>query len=478
MDSLFRNVDMFGLSFTLNTFGKAKYKTKSGGGLTLFSLCIVGLFTYLFGLDFFFKENPNLVESNLVHLETKKVDLDYSKLAFMFRLENGSSKPFLDQKAIPQKLQAFYFHYKKNKESLFELMCSTFQNNVKLCSETNATKNLDLLDERLDQWFCWDIEKITSDCRKQLGDKDPNYVPFLGGYNDELEYSALRLDVNSFTWNKDWIPENVATNEQIAKLPGVILNIRFPNISYDANKPYDPLTTFYDTKTHYLFQGNVRRELRFMQLVTSIDDHGWVFQSKSSVTSMMPDRDEPEFYSFDHSKEGPKNYYNGFIRNVKKEKVFSRSFMKLQGLAAEVGGVVKSIIGVFAIYALYMAQEERDNQLEAQFYSVKTKEDTDKSELQQNNMTNVNSIVNLQRKNTSDDDKCRFWTYLLQFCWRRTEEIRQARIRKQMRAYMHEKMDVSYLFKVFEQFSLMKELFLTDEQKELVDNKTEVQVEA
>ena len=480
MGSLFKNADIFGLSFTLNTFGKAKYKTKTGAVLSLFSLCIIGVFTYLFGSDFFYKENPNLVESNLVHLQTKKVELDYSKLAFMFRLQDGNSKPFLDLKAMPYKFMAAYFHLKKNKDGKFEPMCWAPHENVKLCSDTKATKNLNLLDERLDQWFCWDIEKITAECRKQLGDKDPNYVPFLGGYVDELEYSALRLDVSNFNWNKEWtVKENIAKNQQIASFPQIILNLRFPNISYDASKPYDPLTTFYDSKMHFLLPGNFRRENRLMQLVTSIDDHGWIFQSKSSITSMMPDRDEPEFYSFDHSQEGPKGYYNGFFRNVKKEKVFSRSFMKLQGLAAEVGGVVKSIIGVFSIYALYMAQEERDNQLEEQFYKVTTKEVENNTELkQQNDTTNVNNIVNLQRKKTSDDDKCSFWNYLIKFCCKCTKDIKQAKIRKQMRVYMYKKMDVSYLFKIFVQFSMMKELFLTDEQKELLDNKTEVQKEA
>ena len=481
MINALKKIDVFGVPFNLNTYGKTKHSTKTGGVLTCISLCIIGTFTYLFGTDFFHKENPNLVESQLVHKQTKPIDVANDKFSFMFRLQDGNSKPFLDRDSMPYGFWGGYFHMKKNQNKEFEQVCwARSPHFVTLCSNTKATENIDLKEERLDQWFCWDMEKITSECKKQMGYKDPKYKPHLGGFNDEEEYSAFRLDVNNFHLNQEMTQkEKIATREELLKFPQITLNLRFPNINYDATKPRNPLQVFYDSKTHFLLPGNFRRELRFMQLATSVDDQGWVFQSKDSFTTMIPDKAEPEFYSWQNN-EGAAGFYNGFFYNVKKEKLFMRSFMKLQGLAAEVGGVVKSIMGVFAFYAIYQAQEERDEMLENEFYTVKVKQDSDKSQLSsQNDATKVNTVVNLHKNVESNKTKFSFWDYLCKFCRKTVDQERHAKIRKQLHAYMREKFDVRYLVKMFEEFTMIKDLVLTEEQKELLENKkTQVHVEA
>ena len=189
MDNLLKKIDMFGVSFSINTFGKAKYTTNTGGILTTVALTIIGVFTYLFGTDFFHKENPNLVESDLVHLQSKMVPLTNKKNTFMFRLEDGLDKPHLNYDTMPYKFVGMYFHFRKNGNGDFELVCWVrgIDEIFTKCSNTKAKQNPSLMKEKLEEWMCWDMELIKTECRKQLGDKDPEYEPVLGGNRDEEE---------------------------------------------------------------------------------------------------------------------------------------------------------------------------------------------------------------------------------------------------------------------------------------------------
>ena len=479
MVSLLKKIDMFGVAFSFNTFGKSKHTTNTGGILTIVTLTTIGVFTYLFGTDFFHKENPNLVESDLVHLKSKMVPLTNESSTFMFRLQDGNAKPHLNYDTMPYKVWGGYFHFRNNSKQENELLCWARGNEmITKCSNTKATLNPVLKAEKLEEWLCWDLEKIKTECRRQLGAKEPNYEPVLGGYNDEVEMAGLRFDVWDAIYDvKTNTHSNQATQEELTKFGEPILNIRYPNVSYDASAPYDALRIYNDAQILQLRAATSRRETRIMQMVTASDDHGWVFPNSESVSSLMPDRVEFEYGPSDYGNF--KSFYNGYFYNIKKEKVYKRSFMKLQQLAAIVGGMVKSVIAVFGLYAIYTALTERDDLLQKEFYKVKVVPNSNTSELSlQNEVSQVNTIV-ATKEQGAHEKKSSFWTYFKCFCCRSAEDARRTRIFEQMRVYMRSKMDVTYLFKLFEQFSMMKELVLTEEQKVFVEqNETVVEVNA
>ena len=473
---------MFGLSFNFNTFGKAKFTTTFGGVITFITLSIISYFSYFFGTDLFYKKNPTVVLNDLVNLTTKRVELRNDINTFFFRLQNGSSQPY-SIGDIPYKVRAMYFHLRKNKQRQFEQVCSTWQFDiVTKCSNTDATKNPYLSKEKLEEWLCWDFEKVKEICRKQLGDKEPDYLPTLGGKHDEEEYSAIRLDVLNHIYD----PEkneltNVVPKAEMDKWNGqVLLQIRYPSASYDASLPDDPLQVFYDSTLIYIMNSVFNRQLRFMKLVTSIDDSGWLFPQISKKSVMAPERTDLEYATHDLANYGPQVYYNGFFWNVKIEKEYKRNFMKLQNLSALVSGMAKSIIVAFGILALYNATKERDDEIRRKFFNVKSTKTANASQLPlQNETTKVNTVVNLTSQARDEATNISVWSYWFRFCRRSTEYAKKIRIFEQMREHIYERMDVEPIFKVFVQFSMVKEMLLSEEQKELLENqRTEVEVEA
>ena len=228
MENSLQNLDMYGVSFNINTFGKQKFKTSFGGGLTLLTAAIVACFIYIFGTDFFHKKNPNVVENDLVHMTSKRIELRNDKYAFMFRLQDGFLQPHNLEK-IPYKLKGLYFHFMINEAGKDVQVCNTFGNDIiTKCSNTDATKNLDLGEIDLNSWMCWDIKKITTICRQQIGSEDPDYVPTLGRHYGEKEYSTIQFDVENYVHNYEKkVDTFVATKQESeAFLYNMMLAIR------------------------------------------------------------------------------------------------------------------------------------------------------------------------------------------------------------------------------------------------------------
>ena len=478
MENSLKKVDMYGVQFTFNTFGQSKFKTKLGGILTLFTISIVGLFTYIFGTDFWHKENPNVTPKDLVHMTTKKIKITNEKYSFMIGLQNSSSNLY-NYEEVPIKVFGTYYHLKKNGLGIFEHMCNTFgQVILTKCSNTKATLNPDLNEEKLDKWLCWDMDKIKQICREQRGKKEPDYEPFIGGFQDEDEYSIMAAHFVNYVWDFQKNEYSfLAKQEEIDKHPGIAVNLRFPNISYDSNKEDNPIQTYYDTEFILIDTNTWRRDWRYTHLVTAIDDNGWIFSTKTENNSLIPDKVTSQY--------APSNYYKGEVRfffsafNVgsKKEKVYKRSFMKLQTLVAVVGGMLKSVTNVLLFVVVIRAIKERDDLLVNEFYKVKLSNNSEHSHIQLNSReAKVDTVVG-QKENT-EASSCSFWKYLFAFCRKNAEQVKQVKVTEQMKTFMYQKLDIAYLFKLFEEFSCLKQIVLTEEQKELLEkNKIEVEVD-
>ena len=477
----FKNLDMFGVQFTLYTFGQQKFKTNFGATMTAISLTIIGVFIYLFGTDFWYHENPNVIPNQIVHIQSKKIPLNNEKYTFMFRLKDDNIVKMPEDK-IPYKLGGSYGHLRKNKDGVLEMLCWVGGSDIiKKCSETKATLNPDLTKEKLDIWFCWNEEAIKTKCRAKLKDKEPNYEPFLGGGLDEDEYAGLRYDV--LNYERDWetfLPSSIVPDEKFSKVGVFSIHTRYPAVSYDGSSAGNPITTYYELTTKAVNPNTYTRHMNFMSLVTNIDDTGWVFPNRTTTQSMELDKSESESVAQPGTVNGSRVFYLGFFFNVKKEKVYKRTFMKLQQLSALVGGMTKSVFMVFAFYAMFKSIQARDKELRKRFYEVKCIKTSGDSEfpLQQQEMK-VNTLVKSSESNQENVTKLGWCAYLLRCCSKSETEVTNARIFKQMNKHMYEKLDVAYLVKQFEEFSLLKELLCSEEQKEQLENhKTEVQVEA
>ena len=220
--------------------------------------------------------------------------------------------------------------------------------------------------------------------------------------------------------------------------------------------------------------------MRYMHLVTALDDNGWMFPVTSKHESMMPDKVDTEYLPVEKFADGRRVYYAGFFIGSKKELVHKRSFMKLQTLIAVVGGMIKSITNFFLFVVTLRAINERDEQLIEVFYKTNVRNTLQNSQIElKSEETKVNTVLEKAQVVAFNENRCNFFNRMFSFCWKSAEQGKQAKVKELMRAHLYEKMDVSYIIKLFEQFSLLKEMILTDDQKELIENKkTEIELDA
>ena len=84
---------MFGSRFHFKVFGKHKSMSCFGGLMTLITLVILAIFFYLFGQDFFYKKNPQVIQSGYLPQNYSTINLTEEKIIIPWRIEDVSSIP-------------------------------------------------------------------------------------------------------------------------------------------------------------------------------------------------------------------------------------------------------------------------------------------------------------------------------------------------------------------------------------------------
>ena len=194
MKALLRRIDMFGTPAKLNTFGKDSFKTGLGGIMTILTVATLVFFSYIFGTDFYHKENPRVVQNEKMNKKSKVYKLTSSRDPFMIKLNDGFGKTF-DYATIPYKMHGIYYHFKKDTAGTWQTALAIDEAFIP-CTQTKVKENIELANQLvLADWFCFDWELITEIGRKEL--KDINYEAQLMGSRDENEYTFFRFDVRN-----------------------------------------------------------------------------------------------------------------------------------------------------------------------------------------------------------------------------------------------------------------------------------------
>ena len=479
MNVILKKVDMFGLQFNFRTFGSSHFKTTLGGFLTLFLYIMAVYFTYFFGQDLFYKKNPNVTVNDLVHLETKKVEISNDKFSMMFRLDNLVGQPY-DLNGFPFQFLVTYYHYKYDKNRNLNRYCNPGGYDfASKCSTTKAKFIPALEKENLDLWMCFDMEKIKVACREEIGNKEPNYEPIFGGSQDEEEFAGLRLDIVNYIWDsKTKEYTYFATQEEIDKVESIKLHLRYPNVSYNSKQSGNPLQVYYESQNIRLDKNAFRDENRFMKIVTANDDFGWLYANVTSQSVMAPNYVDLQNLPLLQGRIGNqiwKVFFRSLIWNNKHEKEYNRNFMKIQNLVAIVSGMLKSFLVIFSLSALYKANKDRSIELVRRFYKVKiAKSDVSVHPL----VKETTEMKTIEKPSKEKEMNLSFFAYFLR-CYVTSEDLKnRLKIYEKMQGYLEEKFDLEHFLKVSEQFEKMKDLVLSEEQKELIENNlTEVELE-
>ena len=195
MAKVFKERDIFGAGNELTINGKQTFKTNLGLVFSCCTFAIISLFTYFFGMDFWYKTNPNVLTSVNFPKERKFIYPTTDKYTFMLRITDKAFNTVLDH---PYKINASYTEYffnEKTQKNDWRFVSYL----MKKCSDTLAVKNPTLTDKNLQDWLCLEWEKVEELVLEKYKDTLKEYKPFLGGQVGDENYSIIYFAVaNSF----------------------------------------------------------------------------------------------------------------------------------------------------------------------------------------------------------------------------------------------------------------------------------------
>lgn len=365
--------DVFGSSFNFPVNGKTVYRTALGGCLTALSFVLMCVVTFLFGQDFFYKKNPTTLTNFGLSKdgEVPYVPITTSNFTVMYKFSDPTKPLITKEETIFYPAISFeIFSTKKSKEMTIEKR--TFPEPVN-CATTKAVDNPYLTGYDLSYWMCIDWEQVTKDVGEQA---------FLGGQweNDRLAFLKLNFQTCPFNFktgkNEN---ENCSSFSQVQdrlNKQQQMINYVIPDYTYDSTNYEEPIKVAY--KYNWLKATSsiyISRQNDFTK-VTLKDDIGWIFEDIKEYEAVHKEQVIDQFNYFgpnDFTINKNQRFLTMTFYFLQEELIHSRSFVKIQQLVANVGGILKFILVVFQFLNGKISETERDFELVDRLFEVQDK---------------------------------------------------------------------------------------------------------
>lgn len=332
----FEKLDSFGIGYNFMIDGNDKYKTLTGGCLTLsFGFIIIGLFMG-FGVDLYKREKPKVSFNTEVGAYTKN-KLSNNNFTFAYRIEDYLGNYFIDERAI--NLQVNIWHAVQNETGVWNVE-SLQSIPIQKCSEFSWMKEKEQeYNITLAGWNCMNFTNFTMG-----GNYDGNFV-----YAFRIDISQC---VNSTANNND-----CKTNEEIKALfDNAEKSLFYSYLYMDAIPALDnfekPLTTslvnHYETLSIY----TTKRNIQTYKKVTVNNDVGWFFRDIEIIEVVANDDISTDFSVKDEFLQPW--LFTHLCYFGKRIETYNRSYTKIQEVFAAIGGFAKFFhVAISLIYTWY-----------------------------------------------------------------------------------------------------------------------------
>ena len=329
MKEQIKNFDLFGIGKELSILGSSSFKSILGSTVTLASFIVIIVVTIFFGKDFYLKETPRIVTEKVLIDNYRKINLTPEVLTIAFRLESSDGNQLKDEKGYLN----FNIKYVNLTYNLTdqEWKSNTIDFKPVVCN-SDLLKDAKFTEGRnLTEWLCIDFPKEGYDLG---GSWSGNYVSY---------FTTFITNCYSKTGECHSIYDEI----NFLKSDNIYFSMYYPifyflpnDINHAANIKY----VNYYTQVY----GNMKKfERIFFKNYIFEDDQGWIFKDVNAVTSIAFERKETDLTFNEiipgHEKDTRRFYELLYYFNSDYEKYY-RSYMKIQELAALVGGFMKIII--------------------------------------------------------------------------------------------------------------------------------------
>lgn len=386
--------DLYGVSFNFSVLGNRKFKSSFGGSLTILTVISIFLFTIFFGQELFKRQEPK------VNQETKKPD----QYARIFMQNSNFTIPWRlsDIDSVPINFTNFLYVHLSLKT--YKLIDGNWISKEYVFNSTKCSQ-LDSIEENLKKqidpstWYCFDWSSF------------PAQEMMVGGYWDTDFINYIAIDV--FTCNgKKGTGSNCTNLDNLKQAMTSFQRIYFE--TFIPSNFFTPLNSSTSIQSYHFnwydtLNPNILKIQRsFLKVMRVYDDIGWIFSDINYSDSISFDSfgNSVDFKSdndyLNSTSTSGSRIFSYYIFMTKSEQIYYRSYLKVQDIAAQVGGILKIIIMIISFVSNYYNSTLRDKSIISEIFECyqdpsKTNYIIEKSEFK--------SIINKNNKLSSCDQQ-------------------------------------------------------------------------
>jgi hypothetical protein len=348
-------LDFFGVTFNFTTYGHTKFRSPLGGLLTMICAIVIIIFGIFFGMDFFTKKNPKVIQQTVYPDDyLPPIKISPENILFPWRLVDSYSRPVDFEGKIFPRLS--YLKYVQNSTGTILVAYSNLK--IEKCNSKNIQIPEFSNKFNISEYYCVDWS-------------DGNYT--FGGNFDGNYVDYFHLD---FSFCKDSLvfTNNTFCSDFNSLLPFFYNQVVFFEVLYPETY-FVPEESGNSTKINlknYNFPIDpklVRLDRISFTKLQILDDIGWILEDVRTYERYGVVERRTDYLIFDlkyYNQPGVNSiFYSAVFYSVKYYTSIKRSYMKIQDLAALIGGFIKIIIliaGFLAqIYNLYYRDEKLYN---------------------------------------------------------------------------------------------------------------------
>jgi hypothetical protein len=355
-------LDIYGKGFEFTIDGKPKFRTLLGALLGLTTGILFIVFTILFGTDMVFRKNPTIFYQQVrPENHSDPFTMDDNNILLMWRIENavGSESNFTN-KIYPGLIHYVFERNNVTKEmDFFNFSYVPYDRCSKLMNNRH-----DLSSYNLSQYYCFDWSNYNYTFGGSWDSNRVHYFTFTLSYcKDNQQYTKNNTECTDFTSLKDYLKEYI------------FISMLYPEYNFNPMNVDEPLSPYYRSYFYQLDLNLRKTDRLYFQNITFTDDQGWIVDQKNHTFMYAKSVLEGDFSYLsddDMKTEGAySTFYNMVFYYEKNYLYYSRSYMKIQGLAAISGGFVKIIQIIASIIIIPFNYLNRDMIIFNKFFEIK-----------------------------------------------------------------------------------------------------------
>ena len=326
---LFKQIDIFGISPLFTIRGRGTFQTQIGSFLTIICVMLIIIYISIFLNEMIYHKSPN-IQSTIYYDEIpSEIQLKKENFVFIFGLKTKDNINFIDESIynvegnqIKININDKNVYYYDN-EALNIIKCSEYKFEF-------SNENFKKLP--LDNLYCID-----------------NDLNFKGEYMSKFwNYIKLNFSKCQNLTNQNFCKSENEINEI---LNGGYIEIYIPDYNFEPLKYNDPYN-IYIRNLYKSFSIKYFEEIfLYFKLIEIITDSGYFFENKKkiNITSYDYIQNDIDFRDYSH-------FLSISMRLSSKREIYERSYIKLQAIFSNVGGMLKIIllIGEYTVYFIRM----------------------------------------------------------------------------------------------------------------------------